>query len=89
MIPYVSPIDGKIHRYFVDFKIETINKKTYLVEIKPKAQTMKPQGSRQTAKFLKEATTYLVNQAKWEYARRYSKDRNWEFIILTEDELGL
>ena len=50
---------------------------------------MKPQGSRQTAKFLKEATTYLVNQAKWEYARRYSKDRNWEFIILTEDELGL
>lgn len=89
VIPYVSPLDGKMHRYFVDFKIETVNKKTYLVEIKPKAQTIKPQGARQTAKFLKEATTYLVNQAKWEYARRYSKDRNWEFIILTEDDLGL
>jgi hypothetical protein len=89
VIPYVSPLDGKIHRYFVDFKIETVNKKTYLVEIKPKAQTIKPQGTRQTAKFLKEATTYLVNQAKWEYAKRYSKDRNWEFIILTEDDLGL
>jgi hypothetical protein len=89
VIPYVSPLDGKIHRYFVDFKIETVNKKTYLIEIKPKAQTIKPQGTRQTTKFLKEATTYLVNQAKWEYARRYSKDRNWEFIILTEDELGI
>ena len=74
---------------FKKYTFANPNKKTYLVEIKPKAQTMKPQGSRQTAKFLKEATTYLVNQAKWEYARRYSKDRNWEFIILTEDELGL
>ena len=89
VIPYVSPLDGKIHRYFVDFKIETINKKTYLIEIKPKAQTIKPQGTRQMTKFLKEATTYLVNQAKWEYASRYSKDRNWEFIVLTEDELGI
>jgi len=89
VIPYVSPLDGKIHRYFVDFKIETVNKKTYLIEIKPKAQTIKPQGTRQTTKFLKEATTYLVNQAKWEYASRYSKDRNWEFIVLTEDELGI
>ena len=89
VIPYVSPLDGKVHRYFVDFKIETVNKKTYLIEIKPKAQTIKPQGTRQTTKFLKEATTYLVNQAKWEYASRYSKDRNWEFIVLTEDELGI
>ena len=89
VIPYVSPLDGKVHRYFVDFKIETVNKKTYLIEIKPKAQTIKPQGTRQTTKFLKEATTYLVNQAKWEYASRYSKDRNWEFIVLTEVELGI
>ena len=89
IIPYVSPIDGRIHRYFVDFKIQTINNKTYLVEIKPKKQTLPPEGTRKTKKFLAEASTYLVNQAKWEYAKKYAKDRNWEFIVITEHELGL
>ena len=89
VVPYVSPIDGKMHRYFVDFKIQTSNNKTYLVEIKPKKQTLPPEGSKQTKKFLLEASTYLVNQAKWEYAKRYARDRNWEFIVITEHELGL
>lgn len=89
VIPYVSPMDGRVHRYFVDFKIQTVNNKTYLVEIKPKKQTLPPEGSRKTKKFLMEASTYLVNQAKWEYAKKYAKDRNWEFIVITEQELGL
>jgi hypothetical protein len=89
VVPYVSPIDGRMHRYFVDFKIQTSNNKTYLVEIKPKKQTLPPEGTKKTNKFLLEASNYLVNQAKWEYARRYAKDRNWEFIVITEDELGL
>lgn len=89
VIPYVSPVDGRIHRYFVDFKIQTANKKIYLVEIKPMYQTLPPQGTRKTKKYLAEASTYLVNQAKWEYARNYCSDRNWEFIVLTEHELGI
>ena len=89
IIPNVSPIDGKVHRYFVDFKIKTVNNKVYLVEIKPKAQTLPPQGKKKTKRFLAEASTYLVNQAKWEYAERYAKARNWEFIVLTEEELGI
>lgn len=89
IVPYISPIDGRVHRYFIDFKIKTVNNKTYLVEIKPKSQTLPPQGSKKTQKFLAEAKTYMVNQAKWEAATKYAKDRNWEFMVLTEYELGI
>ena len=90
IIPYLSPVDGRVHRYFVDFKIKTVNGKTYLVEIKPKKQTVPPeQGKRKTKRFLAEAATYLVNQAKWQYAKKYASARNWEFIVITEDELGI
>lgn len=89
IVPYVSPVDGRVHRYFIDFKIQTANKKTYLVEIKPMAQTQPPQGTKKTKRFLAEAATYMVNQAKWKAASQYASDRNWEFKILTEYELGI
>jgi hypothetical protein len=78
----------------VDFKIQIKGKddtlKTWLVEIKPAAQTVPPKPKAQkTKRFLTEAGTYLKNRAKWEAAERYAKDRNWEFIILTEHHLGL
>lgn len=88
VIPYVSPIDNRIHRYFVDFKIQT-SKGTYLVEIKPEQQTKPPVGTRKTKRFLTEAATYMVNQAKWQYAKKYAEDRNWKFMIITEKELGI
>ena len=81
--------DGKPHRYFVDFKIHTVNNKTYLVEIKPSSQTIPPKGTRKTKRYLEEAATYLVNQAKWDSAKRFAKARNWEFMVITEKELGL
>lgn len=89
VIPYISPIDGRLHRYFIDFKIKTVNNKTYLVEIKPMKQTQPPQGSRKTKKLLAEMQTYLVNQAKWEAAQKWAVDRNYEFKVITEYELGL
>jgi len=50
-IPYVSPVDGKIHRYFPDFWMKvrdatTSQIKTIVVEIKPKVQTQPPQPSK-------------------------------------------
>ena len=45
-IPYVSPKDNRIHRYYPDFliKVKEINNKiqTYVVEVKPKKQTLPP-----------------------------------------------
>jgi len=89
VVPYVSPLDGKIHRYFVDFKIVTSNNQTFLVEIKPEAQTMPPKGTKKTKRYLTEASTYMVNQTKWDYAKRYAEARNWQFIVLTEKHLGI
>lgn len=89
IVPYVSPLDGRYHRYFVDFKIKTVKNEVYLVEIKPKAQTLPPQGTKKTKRFLTESATFLTNQAKWEAAKRFAADRKWKFIVLTEIELGI
>jgi len=34
-IPYVSPKDGKVHRYYPDIFIKTVDGKIYIVEVKP------------------------------------------------------
>lgn len=94
VIPYRCPTDDKIHRYFVDFKITVKNKdgelKTFLVEVKPAKQTVQPVfPGKRTKKFLMESFYFIKNQAKWEAARNYCKDRGWGFKIITERELGL
>jgi len=94
VIPYRSPIDRRIHRYFVDFLVQmkkadgSIN--TMLIEIKPASQTREPQKqSKVTKRYINEVFTWGVNQAKWAAAEEYCKDRNWEFKIFTEKELGI
>lgn len=90
VIPYVSPIDGKWHRYFPDVWVRTTNKKTYLIEIKPYKQTQEPKKrSRVTKQYLNEVKTYGVNINKWKAAQEYCDDRNWEFKLITENELKL
>lgn len=90
VVPYLSPVDGRTHRYFIDFKIQTKDNRTFLVEIKPKAQTQQPKKpKRKTKRYLEEVQKYMVNTAKWEYAKSYAKSRDWEFIVLTEYELGI
>jgi len=93
-IPYISPVDNRVHRYFPDFiikvKEQTGEIKTYVIEVKPKKQTIPPkQKSRVTKSFLYEAKTYAVNQAKWKAADEFCKDRMIEFKVITEDELGI
>ena len=93
-IPYKSPLDNKIHRYFVDFymQVKTTNGvlKTYLIEVKPHKQTIAPEfPGKRTKKYLIESMTYLKNQAKWRAANEYARDRGWEFKIITEYELGI
>jgi hypothetical protein len=91
VIPYMSPIDKKPHRYFVDFLVEVRTAdgiKTWLVEIKPKKQCQEPQKrSRITRGYITEVKTWITNKAKWEAAKRVSDAKGWEFKIITEDEL--
>ena len=87
VVPYYYDLDKKYHRYFVDLKFTTAQG-TYLVEIKPKNQTVPPKKpSRQTAKYLNEAATYIKNQCKWKAAKTYAEDRGWKFVVWTEDEI--
>ncbi len=93
-IPYVSPIDKRVHRYFPDFimKVKESNGqiKTYVVEVKPKKQTIEPKKrSRVTKSYIYECKTYAVNQAKWKAAKEFCDDRLINFKIITENELGI
>lgn len=94
IIPYRCGTDNKLHRYFVDFKIQVKSKdgssKTFLVEIKPSTQTAPPKyPGKRTKRYLNESMTFIKNQSKWDAAELYSKDRGWEFIIITEKQLGI
>ena len=93
-IPYRSPIDNKVHRYFTDFfiKYKDVSGKTRstLIEIKPMRQCVPPpKPKRQTKKYLNESFEYAKNQAKWKAAEDYCADRMWEFKVMTEKELGI
>ena len=94
VIPYISPVDKRVHRYFVDFYMKVQDKngrvEKYLIEIKPKKFTQEPiKPKRVTKQFLEEVFTYGVNQAKWKAAKEFCADRNWKFVVITEDELKL
>lgn len=94
IIPYRSPVDNKIHRYFVDFIVTKINsegkKETSLIEIKPLKETVPPQPKdKPNKRYLTEVVKWGVNDAKWKAAREYCKDKGWKFLIFTEKELNI
>lgn len=93
-IPYRSPLDNKIHRYFPDFKItkklpnNTIE--TIVIEVKPRSQSIPPTLQKKpTKRYLREVMTYGINEAKWKAAKEYCEDRKWKFMVMTEKELGI
>ena len=93
-LPYRSPVDSKVHRYFPDFvmkvKESTGEIKTYVIEVKPRKQTKEPRiPKKKTKSWLYEMKTYTVNQAKWKAAKEFCADRKIEFKIITEKELGI
>ena len=94
-IPYRSPIDNRTHRYFPDFYIKykdsSGKRRSVVIEVKPKSQTkMPPQNpKKRTKSWAYSVRTYAVNQAKWKAAREFCRDRNIEFKIMTEHELGI
>ena len=94
IIPYLSPWDGKLHRYFPDFYIKVKqssgNIKKFVIEVKPKKQTKPPKPvHKKTKKWLSEVKTYGINEAKWKSAKEWCEGNDMEFKILTEDELGI
>jgi hypothetical protein len=92
IVPYVSPIDHRVHRYFIDnavvIKEGNVIKK-YLVEVKPESQTKPPSkhGNKKESTILYENATWLINNSKWEAAKKYAQSIGYEFLIITEKHL--
>ena len=93
IIPYVSPLDGKVHRYYTDGVValkegDAITK--YIIEIKPSSQVLPPKpGKKRKSTMVYENSRWVQNQAKWSAAREWCQKKNYSFKILTETELGL
>jgi hypothetical protein len=83
IVPYISPMDNKVHRYYPDMWIQTKNE-TFLVEIKPEKETKCPKKGKY---FENRIRTYAINKAKWKAANEYAKNKGWSFKIITEKTL--
>ena len=89
VIPYVSPVDGKRHKYYPDFYVKIKGKK-YMVEVKPFKQTKEPKTQKKiTKRYVSEVLTWAVNKAKWNAAEEVCQDNGYKFMIITEKELGV
>ena len=92
-IPYISPVDKKKHKYYPDFiakmKLKDGKVMTYIIEVKPLAQTKMPTQKRKTSRYLQEMATYAVNQEKWRAADIFCQEHGWKFLVVTEKELGI
>jgi hypothetical protein len=93
VIPYISPMDKKRHRYFPDFLIQT-NKGWTLIEVKPLVQTKPPKKIliekvtlKKKRRYVKAVKTWLVNEAKWEAAKKVCEVNGWKFELMTEKQL--
>lgn len=93
VIPYKSPLDNKLHRYFVDMvalvKQKDGTNKKVLIEVKPLKQTQPPVFSNNKSQktVIYENVQYAVNMAKFDAAKKWCEKNNFLFLILTEKEI--
>ena len=93
VVPYKSPVDNRMHRYYVDFIVRLKNKEglteTILIEVKPKRQCSPPKKSTKKRKaYITEMKTWGVNTAKWKAATEYAENKGWKFKIMTDETLA-
>lgn len=92
IVPYISPVDNRVHRYLVDFYIK-VKENTkiikYLIEIKPKNQTIPPKPSKRKKEstVIYEQAMWAINQAKWKAAKQFANNNGMKFMIITELDL--
>lgn len=90
-IKYYSQVDRKIRRYFIDFIVKLKDERTLAIEIKPYSQTIPPVINKKKKKetLQEEILTYQINQDKWAAAHEWCEKNGFQFLILTERELGI
>jgi hypothetical protein len=92
-IAYTSKVDGRRHKYWIDYWVKLNDGREFLVEVKPNGKLKKPRtpGKNATAKKIYNYNTrlkeYLVNLSKFEAAITFANQVGMEFIIADEDFL--
>ncbi len=89
-LKYFNVIDSKYHTYYPDFVVRLRNGNTIIVEVKPKAQLVKPEPpKRRTPKSMLSYKwiyeTWVTNMCKKRAADELAKSRGWEYLLVTED----
>lgn len=92
-VPYLSPKDGKIHTYYVDFYVEIATRndvKKLLIEVKPKKKLLPPKTTNRSRKTVAtETMEYYINMAKWQSAQAFANKNGMEWNIYTEDDIEM
>jgi hypothetical protein len=86
-IPYRNPLSGKYTIYVPDFFIVYVDRngkqRVELIEVKPENQARRDKLGKSKVN----QAHYVVNQAKWEAARAWCKQKNIMFRIITENDI--
>mgnify|MGYP001090962210 CR=1 FL=1 len=86
-IPYRNPLSGKQTIYVPDFFIAYTDAKgknhVELIEVKPLNQAVKEK----TGRSKHNQAHWIINQAKWEAARAWCKQKGVFFRIVTEGDI--
>lgn len=86
-IPYRNPLSGKQTIYVPDFFIQYTDKKgknhVEVIEVKPENQALKEKTGRSKAN----QAHWILNQAKWEAANAWAKQKGIKFRIITEKDI--
>jgi hypothetical protein len=86
-IPYRNPLTGKQTIYVPDFFITYLDRNgqrhVELIEVKPANQTVRER----VGKSVHNQAHYILNQAKWEVARAFCKQKGIVFRVITENEI--
>lgn len=95
-IPYLNPIDGKVHKYKMDIYCESLKSGTVikcLIEIKQSTDMVPPtrptlMKPRSKERYKLASRTYVVNSSKWRAAIELAKKLGLKLIFLTEKDIA-
>jgi hypothetical protein len=86
-IPYRNPLTGRYTIYVPDFFINYVDKggqpHAEIVEIKPQNQSLKEK----VGKNLNNQASYILNQAKWEAATVWCRQKGLKFRVINETDI--
>jgi len=85
-VPYLSPLDNKVHQYYPDafviYKDKFGNLQKEIIEIKPYKETVLGPKSTERDKL-----AWVVNQAKWKAAALFAEQQGSKFRVVTEKSM--